>query len=187
RLPPGGIQSNTLWTSSGVRSALSFSAISRTPEISASRSRAQYGYRSAISICLATEGAETIEHPVQPIKRPMQTGEFSLQQAVDYMIAEVPYMEPYLARYQHPAVHVAALSAGGRRLRAARLPRRRRAGHARGALLCAAGVGDASRRRQLRERDAGVEPVHRVSRELRAVVRAFHRHGRRGLPDGADA
>ena len=29
----------------------------------------------------------------------MQTGEFSLQQAVDYMIAEVPYMEPYLARY----------------------------------------------------------------------------------------
>jgi uncharacterized protein (DUF885 family) len=29
----------------------------------------------------------------------IQTGEFSLRQAVDYMIAEVPYMDPYLARY----------------------------------------------------------------------------------------
>ena len=34
-----------------------------------------------------------------PAELRMQTGEYSLQQAIDYLIAEVPFMEPYLARY----------------------------------------------------------------------------------------
>ena len=34
-----------------------------------------------------------------PAELRMQAGEYTLPQAVDYMIAEVPFMEPYLAHY----------------------------------------------------------------------------------------